>query len=264
MANVNDEVFSWDDAMGHDFSTTMKEDHRIWTEEDEAEHGGEDYERPYWFISNGCGPGNCSKKAFPSRALCWSFQSENNARFRYAKHLIVHGAHRYSKIDAYKLAFNQSLTHVAQATNNFQDREDARKVHANNNANADEGVELVPDNDGNDGFEDGGPSSSWESRKRNRPWTQPKRKSKWQKQKDEEDELQIQILGQIEKHGGVGKWNKKNKLKDALEKAQWAERESTKVFQSICKLMKPIPEIVRTLKSAIESLEEYEQTHGKW
>ena len=259
---ANDEVFSWDDAMAYDFSTTMKEDHRIWTEEDEAEHGGEDYERPYWYISNGCGPGNCSRKAFPSRALCWSFQNENCCRFRYAKHLIVHGAHRYNKVDAFRLAFNQEHTLVAKAVNNFQDREDARKMMAHNEAEAE--VEEGPDNDAdNDGQKDGqddGPSSSWEARKKKRPWTQPKRKSKWQKKKDDEEEIELTIYGQIEK---VGKW-KKNRLKDALEKAKWAERESTKVFRDIVKLMKPIPEIVKTLKSAIESLEEYEQAQRGW
>ena len=112
----------------------MKYDHVSLTKEELTKEVGDisssedgDLERPYWFISNGCGVGGCSKKAFPDKAGAWSFLGNNHARHRYALHLNGHAKHRMHMKDAMARAFDTNLTKVDCSYEDFEEREVDRK-----------------------------------------------------------------------------------------------------------------------------------------
>ena len=113
-----------DDARNEDWSVQLKHDHLQLTE---AEDSDESHLREYWYISNGCGPSGCSKAKFPQQALCWSFSSDANARYRYALHLKLHQNHLMSMADALGRAFNYELTETDVGHQTFKEREEQRK-----------------------------------------------------------------------------------------------------------------------------------------
>ena len=203
----------------------------------------------------GCGPANCSKKKFPFSAGCWSYISENNCRHRYAKHLIVHTAHRFTRIDAFNLAFDQGKTLVDQGFSTFQDREDQRKIDAHNSWKKkeweDRSSEVVLEEE----------DDSWKERKRSRPWNSNNwggKKTKWQKQQEAADEIELTFFNQVVP---VNKW-RKNRLKDAIDKSKWAEKTLHKSIKDMVKIMAVIPTVCSHMKSAVEALEEEDRSRG--
>ena len=101
-----------------DFSHQLEGVWKGLTEEEDRAQLGEDVRRPCWSICNGRGAGTGAKMAVPWKIGCWSYQGDMHCRYRYAIHLLEHGAHKVSKTDAMNLAFDydQTKTDIAWET----------------------------------------------------------------------------------------------------------------------------------------------------
>ena len=111
------------EALQFDWTTNQDRCYQEFTEEEDP---GPSYKRPFWIVPR-CGPGTCSKKKFPGHVGVWSYRGESFARWRYAQHLHVHGAHKMPWLDAVEMAFDEEQTKTEVQWMPFSDRRGARE-----------------------------------------------------------------------------------------------------------------------------------------
>jgi len=96
-------------------------DYRIMTEIDESTWGGEDFERPFFYVPS-CGVGGCKQKGWPNCSGAWSYISDVRCRIAYAVHLVKHGAHGFTLINALCWAFDYEITRTIVVFESFTER----------------------------------------------------------------------------------------------------------------------------------------------
>ena len=109
----------------------MMFDYRIMTEGDESTWGGEDFERPFFYVPS-CGVGGCKQKGWPNCSGAWSYISDVRCRIAYAVHLVKHGAHSFTLISALCRAFDYEITRTIVQFESFTERAQTRKMFRNN------------------------------------------------------------------------------------------------------------------------------------
>ena len=260
-----DESMTLEQAMAYDWSSTLRSDHAQLAEVEDTD---ETFDRPYWFISNGCGIGGCAKNKFPTKAGAWSFQGAAHARYRYALHLKKHGAHHMRMADAMARAFNAELTDVGCGYDTFEERDEWRRHE--------EPAPLPSDDRGRSSCRRGrGREESQErsnradndsNRKKRKyePIAQPKKvrpsrkEERWGKNDDDPVIVYHDHALATRNHAyrnDVGNWHR-NAAMDCRDKVRWAEDELKTIFKELATTMRRLPEVIGVMNSAIQRFDE--------
>ena len=265
-----EESMTLEQADAYDWSSTLKDDHAQFTE---AEDTDDQFDRPYWYISNGCGLGGCATKSFPTKAGAWSFQSAAHARYRYALHLRKHGAHRMRLKDAMARAFDTELTEHDCGYDTFEERAqwriheepapvptDHRGHSSGRCGNRDDNYsnrQIIVTTDHRDDNDSNRKKRTYELEEQ--PKKQTSRKEERWKTQDDDPVITYHDRALATRNhdyrNDVGNWHR-NAALDCRDKVRWAEGELKTIFKELATTMRGLPEVIRVMNSAIQRFDE--------